>query len=163
MNIPLDYKTIIYATDLGTHTRPVFRHAVNLAHKCNAKIIMAHAVKPLGATSQAVIGAYLPDLNIEQLEHEGMEDVLMHMRSRLEKFCEEEHEGPSASLVSDIIVRAGMPPEVIMDTATKYHGDLIIMGSCTRTLFGHHSLGSTARKVTQHSNIPVLVVPNAVV
>jgi len=158
-----EYKTIIYATDLGTHTRPVFRHAINLARKCGAKIIMTHAVKPLGATSRAVISTYLPDLDIGDMEHHGMEDVIENMRARLEQFYKDEgdHDKTDFSLVSDIHVAAGIPPEVILETAGKFKADLIIMGSCTRSLFGSHSLGSTARRVTQHSTIPVLVVPNA--
>jgi len=163
MSKPSDYKTIIYATDLGTHTRPVFRHAVDLAKKCGAKIIMTHAVKPLGATGRAVISTYLPELDIGGMEHDGMEKVIDGMRKRLERFCQEEGDAydDSSDLVSDISITAGNPPEVILETASEYNGDLIIMGSCTHTLFRHHSLGSTARKVTQHSTIPVLVVPNA--
>ena len=158
-----DYKTILYATDLGKHTRPVFRHAVNLAGKCGAQIVMLHAVKPLGATSRAVIGAYLPDLDLGELEHDGMDEVVAKMQQRLEKFCKEEGEACDAdsSMVSDIVVRAGMPSEVVLQTAIDYKADLVVMGSCTHSLFGHHSFGSTVRKVTHHSTIPVLVVPNA--
>jgi len=163
MSNPSEYKTIVYATDLGKQTRPVFRHAANLAKKCGAKIVMTHAVKPLGATGRAVISTYLPDLDISHLEHDGLEKVLETMHQRLEQYYKDEgNAGEDAfSLVSDINIQAGLPPEVILDTAEQYKADVIIMGTCTRSFFGSHSLGSTARRVTQHSSIPVLLVPNA--
>jgi hypothetical protein len=34
------FKTILYATNLGTHMRPVFRQAINLARIHKSKIIM---------------------------------------------------------------------------------------------------------------------------
>ena len=54
-----EIKTILYATDLSRHMRPVFRHAISLAQHLNAKIIMLHVVEPLGSTGEAVISAYL--------------------------------------------------------------------------------------------------------
>ena len=157
-----DYRTILYASDLGKHTRPVFRHAVSLARQTGARIVMLHVVEPLGTTGRAVLGAYLPDLDVGKIEHEGMRDLIGRMKERLYKFCRDESDAcdQGSALVSEVTVGSGLPSEVIMETAKAHHADLIVMGSCTHGLFGHRGIGSTARKVTQHSDIPVLLVPN---
>ncbi len=59
------YKTLLYASDLGSHTRPVFRHATGLARQYQARIVMLHVVEPIGLTGEAVINTYLPRLNTD--------------------------------------------------------------------------------------------------
>lgn len=163
MSNTTEYKTILYATDLGKHTRPVFRHAVQLAKQYNAQIVMLHALKPLGATGRSVIHTYSPDLDLSSMEHDGMKEVIKQMQARLEEFCKEESDAceDGSTLVHDLCVRGGMPPEVILKAATDYNADVIVMGACTHSFLGHHSLGSTARKVTLHAKVPVLIIPNA--
>jgi len=157
-----NYTHILYATDIGRYTRPVFRNAVALAEKTGARITMLHVVEPLGNTGRAVIGAYLPDVDVHTIERDALKEVLATMHKRLAKFCAEELS--ANKLESDIVealeVATGLPSEEIIRTAESRHADLIVMGSCTRSLLGHASMGSTARKVLQHSHIPVLLVPN---
>ncbi|MBK1655739.1 universal stress protein [Allochromatium vinosum] len=159
-----DYRHILYATDLGRHTRPVFRHAVALARQSGARITMLHVVEPLGNTGRAVIGAYLPDMDVQRIEHEALKEILATMHQRLSKFCEDELNAVPAEIEADIVealeVASGLPSEEIIKTADDRHADLIVMGVCTHALMGRASIGSTARKVMQHSHIPVLLVPN---
>ena len=60
--------TILYATDLGKNTRPVFKQAIGHAIAHNAKIIMLHIVEPLSDTAKAVISAYMPETEIEGVQ-----------------------------------------------------------------------------------------------
>ena len=156
-------KRILYATNLGEHMRPVFQYAVNLARIHKAKIIMLHAVAPLGTTSQTVLSLYLPDKKVKEIEHENMEDVIQQMKLRLESYCSDKEDicTDQDDLIEDLVVTLGKPARVINRYAIKHDADLIVIGSHTR-----HSktglLGSTARHVTQHSEVPVLVVPNSV-
>jgi nucleotide-binding universal stress UspA family protein len=156
------YKTILYATDLGERMRPVFRHAIGLARQYQAKIIMLHVVEPLGSTSEAVLSIYLPERKPEELQHEANKKVLAQMQQRLEKFCKEEAElcGEGSPNVSDVVVTAGHPAEEILHQVQKHHADLIVLGSFGKHILGRHVLGSTARYITQSSPVPVLIVPN---
>jgi len=156
------YKTILYATDLGDRMRPVLRHAIGLARQYQAKIIMLHVVEPLGSTSEAVLSIYLPDRKLDELQHEANKKVLAQMKQRLEKFCKEEAAlcGEGSPNVSDVIVTAGHPAEEILHQAEKHHVDLIVLGSFGKHILGQHILGSTARYITQSSPVPVLIVPN---
>lgn len=156
-----EIRTILYATDLGSRTRPVFRQAVALARRCGAKIIMLHVVEPLGATGRAVLSVYLPQKRLEDIEKESLKEVIGRMKARLAKFCEDEAglcEGDSA-LVSEIVVAAGRAGEEIARQAGLCGADLVVVGSCTHAM-GGGLLGSTARRVTQEARVPVLVVPN---
>ena len=50
-----EIKKILYATDLGTHMRPVFRYAVALARACGAKINMLHVSDVFTADGDEVL------------------------------------------------------------------------------------------------------------
>ena len=156
------FKTILYATHLGTNTRPVFRQAINLARVHKAKIIMLHAVAPLGSTGEAVLSLYMPDKKTEQIEQESMNQVIETMRQRLHKFCEEEDDilHDKDEIIDKIAVSAGNPAEVIKHYAETHAVDVIVMGTHAHHNHAHVLLGSTARTLTQHSKIPVLLVPN---
>lgn len=162
MNKQASFDTIIYATDLGDHMRPVFRRALAMAECNNAHIIMLHVLEPLTATGMSIVETYLPEQQYQQFHHEGMQKVLETMRRRIAAFCRDETgEHPEeSSLVSDVVVAHGKPGDEIPHQAKTRNADLIVVGSCTHGLLGHGILGSTARRVLQSAEVPVLVVPN---
>lgn len=45
-------KTILYTTSLNEYSRPVFRHAVQMARQNGAHIHMLHVVEPVGEMGQ---------------------------------------------------------------------------------------------------------------
>ncbi len=155
--------TILYATDLGEHTRPVFRHAISQARKSEAQIIMVHVVEPLSNAAISVIDSYLSHENTKKLQKNTMEKILNVMKQRLEKFCADELEAANvqSSRVIEVIVITGSPSEEILRVGDKHNVDMIVMGRSTRSLLGNVVMGSTARRVTKLASVPVLVVPNA--
>ncbi|WP_020558653.1 universal stress protein [Thiofilum flexile] len=157
------FKTILYATNLGVNTRPVFRQAINLARIHKAKIIMLHVIAPLGSTGRAILSMYLPEKNISNVEQESLSQVADTMRQRLDKYCEEEDDilHDRDEIIDKIAVSAGDPAEVIKHYAETHNVDLIVMGTHANGKPKHSLLGSTARTLTQHSKIPVLLVPNS--
>jgi nucleotide-binding universal stress UspA family protein len=153
--------TILYATDLGEQTRPVFRQALALAKLYNAKIIMLHVVEPVGETAKAVISAYISQDFSEAMLKESMNDLLIKMKDRLRRFFEEEcEEEKVCSNVKELIVVAGKPSEEILRVSEEEKVDLIIVGKSTRTVRGLRVMGSTARRVSRIAMVPVLIVPN---
>lgn len=157
---------ILYATDLGDrdHTRPVFRRAVSLARRYEASLLMAHVVQPLGSTGSAIVDTYLPPDIAEKVHNqEGMKDVLKKMKQRLELFAEEElkNELPERTPVTEVHVATGIPSKEILRMAVENNVDVIVMGKSTHSFFGGTVMGTTARRVTRHSDIPVLLVPNS--
>jgi len=154
-------ETILYPTDLGSHMRPAFRFAVSLARQYNAKIVMMHVLEPMSSSSRRLVESYLSKKEAGKLREEGFQKVEKKMRKRLSRFCEDEM-GESAEkceLVSEVVVVTGTPAEMIAQEAEGRGADLIVMGTHTDTSLGHRLIGSTARKLTHFSKIPVLVVP----
>jgi nucleotide-binding universal stress UspA family protein len=56
-------------------------------------------------------------------------------------------------------VEEGIPHEVILNVAKKWHADIIVMGTHGRTGISHLFMGSVAEKVLRHSEIPVFIIP----
>ncbi|MBE0583154.1 MAG: universal stress protein [Desulfofustis sp.] len=157
-----EFKTILYATDLGEHTRPVFRTAISLARHYDADIIMVHVVEPMSSATQAIVETYLTDVDAKKIFQDNMRAVLQTMKARLQKFCDEEIQSRNRQdiRVKEMLIISGRPSEEIIRTAQKQQADLIVMGKSTRRIFGTDIVGSTARRVPRYSTIPVIIVPN---
>ena len=154
--------TILYATDLGKNTRPVFRHAIAQAKVHNAMIIMLHVVEPLSETARAVIAAYMPESAIEEVQKDGMKSIISHMKERITKFHDEEFQGHETATipVKEMVVVAGRPSEQILTVAEDYKVDMIIMGQSAKKVLGSRVMGSTARGVSRLAKVPILIIPN---
>ncbi len=156
------FEKILYASDLGDQTRPASRVAVSLAQQYGATIVMCHALEPVGSYGRALIETYVSSEDLESVYQEGQQRVLESMRERLKKFTEEELAGTAdmSAHVSSIVVKEGLPGEVIVEEAESHGVDLIVVGTHRKTgALKRMLIGSTARYVTQHAACPVLVVP----
>lgn len=156
-----EIKKILYATDLTDNMRPVFRHALSLAEKYEAKISMLHVAEPLSPQVRWALETYMPEADAHKMEREGQEAVRDKMRARLTEFCQQElgRRPQDSRLISDVSVISGRAADVIIKMAEDWDVDLIVVGTHTDPSLGARLLGSTARKVTQLSKRPVLVVP----
>jgi len=154
--------TILYATDLGENTRPVFRHAISQARKNDAHIVMVHVVEPLSESAMSVINTYLPHDETEKSHKTAMQDILGSMQKRLEDFCADELDAANvrSSRVKEILVVGGHPSEELLRIVEERNVDMIVMGRSARSLLGSTIMGSTVRRVTKHASVPVLMVPN---
>lgn len=154
-------KTILYATDMGDRMRPVFRYTIEMAKIHQAKIIMLHVLEPLSSGAIVAIDVYMPKANAKQILHDGMKKALSKMQFRLNNFCEDEHinDPEGSKIISKVKVVSGKSAESIIHQAEQLDVNLIVVGTHTNPSISSNLLGSTARKVTQLSKIPVLVVP----
>ena len=158
-----EFKTIVYATDLGgDHTAPVFRTALSIAKKFNAKIIMVHVVEPMSPAIQAVVDTYLTEFDAKKVYQDGMKSVLETMKSRLKQFCDDELDSRADDNINvkEMLIVSGNTSEEIVRVAEEHCADLIVMGKSTGNILGSDLVGSTSRRVPRYTNIPVLIVPN---
>ena len=155
-------QTILYASDLGDNTRPVFRLAVSQARRYNARLIMLHVVEPLGISGTSAVARYVSAETAAKINNDGAREMLEVMKQRLEKFCQEEIAayGLDRTPVTEVAVATGDPSEEIINAVKHFNADMIIMGKPTRTLLGSVIMGTTARRVARHADVPVLLVPN---
>ncbi len=161
MSIPETNK-ILYVSDLGKHTRPVFRQALAQARAHNARLIMLHVVEPMSESAKMAIGAYLSPELIKSMQEDGMKQTINRMKERVKNFVKEECRGGICELtpVEEIFVVAGRPSEEILRIAEEQGADLIIMGKATHKVKGRRVVGSTAKRVSRYANIPVMIVSN---
>ena len=66
---------ILYCTDLGQHTAPVFRHALAQAKNNDATITILHVVEPLSEMAETYIDTYHPNTDTKQMRKDGMQKV----------------------------------------------------------------------------------------
>lgn len=69
--------------------------------------------------------------------------------------CEVHHE---IVITSELIIREGIPHEVILQEASSWGADLIVMGKLGRRGVSQVLLGSVAERVIEFAEVPVLVV-----
>lgn len=152
---------ILYATDMGSETRPIFRYAIDMANHYKAEIIMLHVVEPISDTARAVISTYLDNSISEEMEKNSLKGVLEKMKDRLKKFYREECDSDEkfAVLIKEVMVVAGRPSEEILRIAEEEKTDMIVMGKSARKVRGIGVMGSSARRVSRLAKIPVLVIP----
>lgn len=155
-------KKILYCTDLGKHTTPVFLHALSQAEKNNATITILHVVEPISETARAVIETYMSDTDVSKVQRDGMEKVFNYIKDeRVAKFLKEEcSSNIEDEPIEKIRVVAGTPSEEILRIAEESDIDLIVVGKSSNKVRGNRVMGSTTRQVNRLSKVPVLVVPN---
>lgn len=156
-------KTILYATDLSNHTRPVFRYALDMAKYYGAEILMFHVVEPMSSTARAVIDTYLSEGLSDELEKKSKKELLATMKIRLEEFYANDCDSDLKASVSvkEIRVVSGKPSEEILRVTEEENVDMIVMGKSSRKLRGMGMMGSSARRVNRYSTVPVLVIPTS--
>ncbi|NVK40196.1 MAG: universal stress protein [Oceanospirillaceae bacterium] len=156
-----DIKQILYASDLGENSRPAFRMAVELASRHGAKVTFLHVIEAMSASTEAVIETYFEPSVLEEMRRTGTEQLKNQMVGRIESFWTEEvpegFEFPQGK--PEVLIEKGNVEEKILEIAHKIDANIIVMGTRTHSALSKMFLGSSAQRVMQHSDVPVLVVP----
>lgn len=145
-------KKILYATDLSDSASHAFGYALRLALSNDAKISIINVYEKL--TNQTNIQMRSEDLL------SAKNRLSERIKSRLLLYCEKEKngEGEYEKVVQNIYVDYGNPVEKIINHAEEGDYDVIVMGTHGHGFLFSALIGSTAKKMIQHSKIPVLVV-----
>ncbi len=148
-------KTILYASDLGDNTRPVFQLAVDLAEKYGAKIVFLHILEPIRSNVQN----WIPPEVLQEILPKNFAEAETRVKERIDTyFAEEVPENTQIKPPKPVVVR-GRVTESILQTADDENADLIVMGQHKRSALGEMIIGSSADKVVHHSKRPVIAVP----
>ncbi|MEE8354570.1 MAG: universal stress protein [Candidatus Bathyarchaeia archaeon] len=151
------YKTILVAIDGSEPSNHALDHAVEIASKFKAKLVMLAVV-------QRVMIPIFPDEGFGGIPLSAAKDMAQYQdKMRLvyqnvldesEEKIKEEH----PSLEVEAILKEGRPSATITEYAENDGVDLIVMGS--RGIGGYTGwiLGSTSRKVVDSCTKPILIV-----
>jgi|SRR5690349_739668 len=105
-------------------------------------------VRPYIPSATEFVPGTLTTQEVRQQHLEHAEDILLRAAERLEK----------AGLHIDTVVREGDPRAEIVDEATDWRADLIVVGSHGHTGLTRLLLGSVAQAVVAHAPCSVEVV-----
>ena len=149
---------ILYATDLGPGSAHVFRYALSLARRYQAKVSILHVVEPLSPFAQHLIELHLSHQESETHHSDVCNHLLQNLKDRLHAFCEKETCVAEEGLVDLIQVLEGQPAELITNEASRLNSDMIVMGTHHHSVIGEALLGTTAQKVLHGCSLPVLLI-----
>ena len=167
MNLPnIQIKKILYATDLSENAVHAFSYAVSLANLYGAAITILHVLAEFPGeefianmintdTWEEIKSRHYSDAR-EQLIGKKRNSVAI--KEVLEAFSEKAKAQEQIFVTDEVLIKKGVPAEVIVETAEERNCDLIVVGT-----YGHGTLtdvlvGSTAKWVLKNSPIPVLVI-----
>jgi nucleotide-binding universal stress UspA family protein len=153
-------RTILYATDLDPRASRVFRYAVSLAQRYDARIVVLHVIAPLSAFAQSLVETCIEHEQAEEIHRRAREKVVEEIRGRLERFCSTElaSDPLGRARVAEVRVLDGQASEVILTEAGRITADMIVMGTHQHTVIGEALLGSTAHRVLLKATGPVLLI-----
>jgi len=169
MNLPnIQIKKILYATDLSENAVHAFAYAVSLANLYGAGITILHVLAEF--PGEEFIANMINTDTWEEIKSRHNSDARdqligkkrdsVAMKEVLEAFSEKtQADAQDQAFVTDeVLIKNGVPAEVIVETARERNCDLIVVGT-----YGHGTItdvlvGSTAKWVLKNSPIPVLVI-----
>ena len=146
---PLEFKRILFGTDLEAGSDKAFHFALELAKSTEATLVVAHTIDKRPAVTYET-----PEVKavFDQDQRRALKDT----RDRLAEF---EAEGTRQKVNIECVLAEGDAPEALVRIADEAVVDFMILairkkGAVARTL-----LGSTAEPVIRNAHVPVLSVP----
>ncbi len=154
-------KKILYATDLSTNSAYAFSHAVNMALKHEARIVILHVFEPIRMTPPTLTTSYLSMEETEAIIEQKIAEARKRIKDRI-KLCRENEFKNSVDvdeMVEAIEVVEGYPAEEIIKMADARPCDVIVMGTHGKGVLMQTFLGSVTKKVLRRIRKPVFIVP----
>jgi nucleotide-binding universal stress UspA family protein len=151
-----EIKTILYASDLTPRSPSVFRHAVGLALKFDAKL---HAVTVSPPSTHLPFTEFIKEDTLEEIKVAGRNQAETQLRQRIDVFAEAQPDMDVKKVLASVRALEGDPARKILDMAKHVLADIIVMGSRGHSAIGELLLGSVAHKVTMKADVPVVLVP----
>ena len=169
MKLPnIQIKKILYATDLSETAVHAFSYAVSLANMCGASVTILHVLAEFPGEEFILNMIDTHTWKEIKMRHysEARDELtntkrdLIAIKEVLQAFSEEaKADAEDQTFVTDeILIKSGVPAEIIVQTAKEQNCDLIVMGTHGHGVIADVLIGSTAKWVVRQSPIPVLVI-----
>ncbi|TWP22514.1 universal stress protein [Apibacter muscae] len=143
--------TILVPIDFSNLTDHLLNEAIDYAKDTRSKVYLLHVASlDLGFVIGDLGFQYLPEL-----EDAGMKEEIFELKKYESKLKAE-------SIDVEIIIKQGIPSEIILQEAEKLNVRMIVMGSHGKGLFMDVLLGSVSNEIIKKSKIPVLIIPSKI-
>jgi nucleotide-binding universal stress UspA family protein len=155
-----EIQKILYPTDLSENAKHAFGYAASLAQRYGAKISVFHVVEELSQNTALLLNSMLGESRWNEIKDRSRGEFEELIRENLEHFCRDMQQAFSGCdfTVEEIIIRQGQATEAIAAQIRGGDYDLVVMGTHGQGGLADAMMGSTARRVTRRSAVPVLVV-----
>jgi universal stress protein A len=137
-------KSILLPVDFSDHSERTFKEAVKLAKTFGANLTVLHVLETT------------PTLDYGIEAQRKLQAAKENAEERLKKLTSNSPE--ARKTVARQFVRVGRAYPEILKVAEGMRPDWIIVGTHSHNDLKHALLGSTAQRVVEHANSPVLVI-----
>lgn len=164
-------KRILFASDLSTNMKEVFKHAVSLSTLSDAGIIVLHVMEEAGKNAERRVQRAFGETLYNTLRSEqkaGARNLLtgknvdaLGIKQAIAGFLEGSQPDieVSSPIEKILVTESKSIADDITRTAVEEGCDIIVMG-CKHQSFIETAIGENiARKVLKRTYVPVLVVP----
>ncbi|MBB6730296.1 universal stress protein [Cohnella zeiphila] len=139
------YSKLLVAFDGSNLANKALRHAVELAGRYDAKLVVIHVYE-------------VPILNSGDMLIAAPEEWSRQYADHSVKVLDSAKSQVPSERGAEFKLLQGNPAQTILETAADWGADLIVMGSRGLGGIREFVLGSVSHNVVQHSKVPVLVV-----
>jgi nucleotide-binding universal stress UspA family protein len=155
-----EIKKILYATDLSENAKHAFGYAASIAQRYGSTITILHVVEELSKNTEHLLSSMLGDERWKEIQEKSSGEFSDLIRERLDQFCREMDKAHAECTlpVKEIRIRQGTPVRQIINEAHEGGYDLVVMGTHGQGGITDAMMGSTARRVTRRSKVPVMVI-----
>ncbi len=136
------FRKILVGYDGSKYSEHAVSVALNLAHCCDAKLVVFAVARPPEPATRVELEAMIDDAR------EHFEEGFKHIQGRAKE----------ADVEIETAVVVGHPTEQIIHRAETDNVDLVILGHRGVSRFGVFKIGSTSDKVVRHAHCPVMIV-----
>ncbi len=143
----LSIRRILFPTDFSEPAEYAWPYALTFAQEFGAEVHLVHVVTPPPRLTEAYAVDFDPERTVQALTAEAGASMDRQVEA-----------AKTRGLIFRREVRVGVDYREIIDYATKYDIDLIVMATHGRTGLAHVLLGSVAEKVVRKSPCPVLTI-----
>jgi nucleotide-binding universal stress UspA family protein len=141
---------IVIGTDFSPASRAAFDSGLEMARELGGRVVLVHAIRPLGAPGLELTR---PDNTTEENETaEPTPDVGLSGSDWVDL-------AQAQGIEADVVVRAGRPASVIAEEAARVQAHTIVLGTLEKDGLEKAVLGSVAEEVEPRTSLPVIVVP----
>ena len=152
----VDYKNILFCTDLSEDANIAFLHALDLAKKHQAKLHILHVPHSSYSYCRHVVDEYVPEgakggevFFDDKIVERAVAALKKQYAEKLEDF--EDYE---------FIVKSGSPDVEIIRYARKNDIDVIVMGALGKSEAERLEHGSTVGSVSKYAHCHVIAIRN---
>lgn len=163
----IEFRKILYVTDLSESGRQAFPYAASLAHRYGADLTVLHVVEDRDF-EQRLVG-YISEALWEEIKHRSLEEARailiqrrredVSVRNSIDAQCRSAMDEQKAAYVEyDVEVELGEPVEKILEKAHNQDYDLVVIGKHGHGALKGRLIGDTAQRLVRRCRKPVLVV-----